>query len=212
MRALTKGPKPDVLVRKEGEWTVAYVAAHGTDTEKQHEKWRHKDIKAALKRETASKCAYCEAYVEDVSFPHVEHIVPKTVRPELAHNWHNLTSACGQCNTWKSDFYDEEAGLLNPYVDDLVEHLQFFGDFVDWRLGAVRGEVTVTLLRLNRIDLVRARVQRLSDMRALVDRWHEAQGARKEVLEAAIRLDCEEGEFTTAVRAYLTGRGFPSAA
>ena len=91
MRRLTKTPKPLVLVANEEAWTVAYVAAVGTSNEKKCEKWRHPAIKQALHAETSGKCAYCEALMGDVTFPHVEHLIPKALRPELAHTWRNLT-------------------------------------------------------------------------------------------------------------------------
>lgn len=209
MRRLNKRPKPNVLILNEVAWTAAYVAAVGTPAVSRNEKWRHKEIKSALSEETEQKCAYCESFMADITYPHVEHIVPKAVRADLAHNWHNLTWACPICNGNKGDYYDEVHGIVNPYADDIESHLTFWPDFVDWPLGDVRGEITVRRLDLNRIDLVDARLRRIFGLRELLERWQVASGPLRSVLETAIRIDAREGEFTASVDAYLRRVGFP---
>lgn len=198
-----------MLVRKEDAWTAAYLANKGTADESRHEKWRHNEIREALRVETSGKCAYCEGFVDDVSYPHVEHILPKAVRPELAHRWHNLTSACGRCNVAKGDFYDAVNGLLNPYEDPVERHLRFIGGLVHWELADERGEITVRKLQLNRFELVKARTQRLADVRSLLDRWHASGGPLRDSIAEALRLDAREGEFSQSVTAYLSHFGFP---
>lgn len=209
MRRLRKGPKPPILILHEEEWTTAYVSAYGTPLEKSREKWRHEQIRHGLREEARGRCAYCEALIEDVSFINVDHLIPKSLRPDLAHRWDNLTGACTRCNVAKGSFYDERDGLLNPYQDEVGEHLRFFGDFVDWVPASTRGEVTVRHLKLNRLELTRARLARLDAIRNLVNSWEVATGARRRILEDAVRLDAAEGEFTATVAAYLQARGFP---
>lgn len=210
MRALLKQAKPPALVENEAKWTADYVAAvRAGNNGRPFERWRHPEIKAALKAETRSKCAYCEAYLADVSYPHVEHLVPKSLRPELAHIWENLTSACGPCNVAKGDFHDSAHGVLNPYDDNPELHLDFLGNFIDWVLGSPRGEITISKLRLNRLELAESRLTRLQAVRSMLERWHEATDVRKEVLAEGIRLDLLQGEFTSAVRAFLLAKKFP---
>lgn len=139
MRRLTKGPKPGILVRYGDVWTRNYLQAVLEDNEKAHEKWRHDEIKHALSEETRGFCAYCEVQVVDVTYPHVEHLVPKSARPDLAHEWTNLTWACPRCNVGKAAIYDPANGVLNPYADSISDHLEFHGDFVDCPLGDKRG-------------------------------------------------------------------------
>src|SRR5690554_3471582 len=158
MRQLSKQPKPRVLVANEEVWTSDYVGAPESERTR-YERWRHAEIKAGLQVETGGRCAYCESNIEDVSYPHVEHIRPKSRFPELAHHWSNLTSACAQCNTAKGDYFDEEWPVLNPYEDCVSDHIRFLGDFIDWKLGETRGELTVKKLGLNRLELVRARLK-----------------------------------------------------
>jgi 5-methylcytosine-specific restriction endonuclease McrA len=206
---LAKGDKPQVLVDNEETWTTEYLAAIPRGEAKRHERWRHRQIREALRDELAGKCAYCEGFVKDVAFPHVEHIIPKGLRPDLAHRWENLTSACPRCNVAKDDFYDEENGLLDPYQDDLDAHLIFLGGLINWGLGSFRGELTVRRLGLNRLDLINARAKRLGEVRQVVDEWHTAEESLKEVLAAGLRIDAHQGEFSATVCAYLRSFGFP---
>jgi uncharacterized protein (TIGR02646 family) len=200
-------PKPAVLADNETAWTEQYLAAPIPER-KSRERWRHAEIKAVLRQELGGRCAYCEGFVDDVSFPHVEHIAPKSIFPERAHIWINLTSACGRCNTLKGDYWNVDLSILDPYADDVGGALVFLGGFVDWRSSSAKGEVSVRRLQLNRIDLVQSRVRRLESIRGLVNEWEKAQGAKREILEDAIRLDMAEGEFAATVAGYLEQRGF----
>lgn len=209
MRPLAKTPEPEILRQNQAKWNLAYQAARGTPDEKKAQKWGHATIREALRIETRAKCAYCEGFVDDVSFPHVEHIVPKSFRPDLSHAWENLTSACGRCNTYKDDFYDEHNGLLDPYRDELDKHLVFVGSFIHWPFAGERGELTVHQLRLNRLELIRSRTNRIADVRIMLDRWYSASSPLKEAIERTIRIDMEEGEFSQTVRTFLSSMGFP---
>ncbi len=201
MRQLLKGPKPPVLVVNEVEWTTNYVAAYGTLAERSAEKWRHAQIRESLRIETGAKCAYCESYVDDVSFPHVEHIVPKGIRQDLAHTWSNLTSACGRCNTYKGDFYSD-SGVFHPYDDD-PSSIKFHAGFIDRDFGADRAETTIRRLRLDRPELTRSRNVRIESVRELLERWHRADQPLRDIIGQSIVDDALAGEYSTAVLQYL---------
>lgn len=209
MQKLTKIAKPNILRANEDRWTTEYVRAVPVGEGSRYEKWRHPEIKKALRDEVKSKCAYCEAFVDDVSFPHVEHIIPKAIAPDLAHRWTNLTSACGRCNVAKHDHYDAESGILNPYTDEIDEHIGFLGSLIQWGLGSEQGELTIKQLGLNRRDLALARARRLESIRELLERWHAAEEPLRNALEASLRLDAREGEFSGTVIAYLRVFEFP---
>lgn len=204
---MSKLPEPDVLARNSDTWTLEYSQAEPKERKK-HERWGHPEIRQALNTETRGRCAYCEGFVADISHPHVEHIVPKSLHPELAHCWTNLTLACQKCNTNKGDYYVPVDGILNPYVERVVTHLKFHGGFVTSKLGKTSGEITVARLKLNRIDLVASRISRLENVRQLLERWFAAEGALKETLAAALVLDADEGEFSASVWSFLHGMGF----
>ncbi|QGG41047.1 HNH endonuclease [Aeromicrobium yanjiei] len=212
MRALEKTVKPKVLVDHEDAWRDRYVAAAATgdnEEKKRAERWRHEQIREALRLETARKCAYCESSLGSVSFAHVEHIVPKSLHPELAHEWVNLTLACEICNVGKDKYWSAENPVLNPYIDDISASLTFLGDFVGAPLGDVRGSVTINLCGLNRLDLIRDRTNRLIAVKGMLDQWHSATGVQKDALAYAIRLDAASGEFTASVYQLLRTFHFP---
>jgi uncharacterized protein (TIGR02646 family) len=209
MKPLSKVERPEVLRLQGVDWTLVYVNASTGDERRKHEKWRHREIKEALRVETSSKCAYCEGLVDDVSYPHVEHIRPKSKFPELAHDWANLTTACERCNVAKGDYFEPGLELINPYADDVATHLQALGPIVDWSKGDVRAELTVRRLALNRFELVMARTRRLDSVRSLIERWHGSSEPLRTALASAIRLDATEGEFSQSVIYLLKQHGFP---
>ena len=61
MIKLTKTAKPSILVTKAASWTATYLA--DTSNENARDRYRHKDIKDALEKETYKKCAYCESKI-----------------------------------------------------------------------------------------------------------------------------------------------------
>jgi uncharacterized protein (TIGR02646 family) len=94
----------------------------------------------------------------------------------LAWTWENLLFSCPNCNrSAKKDFFPLEAGsvpllpeepppgrelptLIDPFSEDPVESIQFVFDGRHWRPtgrnGSKRGQQTVELLKLDRMDLL----------------------------------------------------------
>lgn len=208
MRSLTKLPEPKVLEDNGSAWTAAFVAATPAERPK-HARWGHPDIRATLEAETAKRCAYCEALIGHVTFPHVEHIEPKSVVPARSHDWSNLTTACPRCNVAKGDYHNSTEPLLNPYVDDPEDHLQFIASMVFPRQPGGAGERTLRRLKLDRLDLTNARRTRLEAVFQMVQRWRAESGALKTLLAEAIRIEASDGEYTAAVRALLMAVSFP---
>lgn len=54
--------------------------------------------KAQLLKESANKCAYCEAPLKTVAYGDVEHYRPKSIYWWLAYNYENYLAACTLCN------------------------------------------------------------------------------------------------------------------
>lgn len=76
MIKLRKGKKPAVLEKKAALWTNNLLTkiANGTRLSKAEKgRYRHPQIKAALKEETREKCAYCESKFLHVTHGDVEH-------------------------------------------------------------------------------------------------------------------------------------------
>jgi 5-methylcytosine-specific restriction endonuclease McrA len=207
LRLLKKLEEPDILKANKVVWTAEYVAA---PIGSKPERWRHDQIVQRLRSETCEKCAYCEAIIEDVSYPHVEHILPKTRMPEQVYSWQNLTRACEVCNTKKGNYHNPIAPLLHPYDDDPSEHLDFHGPIVSWRLGSIAGERTVKRLDLSRPALVVERARRIQQLHDEISRWYGSDGEDRELLSLVIdRHLSDDSEFVASLRAHAHRLGYP---
>lgn len=161
MIPLSIGPEPAILETKRNEWGEEYKAALSAGT-KPPERYRRDDIKNALREETKGKCAYCESHIEHVSFAHIEHLIPKSVKPELVAAWENLSLACEKCNIYKGDYFSENAPLLNPYEDEVAVAVIFYGPMALYRTDAAM--LTISRLRLNRAELLFSRSENLREI------------------------------------------------
>lgn len=205
MIRLRKGNPPTILVEKAAEWTEEYrkaLAAGGEITKTVRFRYRHKDVKAAIRLESHNKCIYCEG---PIGFGQTDHITPVSKRPDLVVAWTNLALVCPECNTHKSDYYDLALPLINPYVEDPAEFLLFLGPFVMAVAGNQRGQVTERQLKLNRPDLFERRTRRLKMLEPLLHQWAaQPPGTLKDLLKVAILEEAsDDKEYAATVRACL---------
>lgn len=167
--------------------------------------WRHSDIKEALIAETYSKCAYCEAMFMAVSYGDIEHILPKSIFPELVVDWANLTLVCSRCNNEKGAKYEEEVKFVNPYVDRIEDHLLYLGSIA--HPVSDRGLYTVRELDLNSPSRVEARDRELNSLESLFRRIEESSSEYiRSTLQKLICLQIENGPFTASTRSYVALR------
>ncbi|WP_159605004.1 HNH endonuclease [Hydrogenophaga sp. PBL-H3] len=162
-------------------------------------------MKALLRAETSDKCAYCESKVPHVDYGDVEHILPKSVKPELRYDYSNLTYACGICNNKKGEYYDAAMPLLDPYRDQPDEHLIAMGPMVFRSPASDRGLLTQKRLDLNRPSLVEQRAERLEAIATLMDQIaRTTNDAIKQVLVEQVERECEsDKEYAFVVRSYV---------
>ena len=205
MICLNQGVQPQILVERGKDWTVEYVQWCVNPAGTEPRRYAHPDIRLALELETNSKCAYCEGRPSDVAYTQVEHKLPKRKRPQLVCDWENLTIACTRCNTNKGDYDEPQCPLLDPYVDAVEDAIAFFGPLALPRGGA-RANATITLLALNRMDLLFARAQAITSLDRLLYLVERA-GSEPDVLRA-LWLDIDvmtaaAGEFASACRHFL---------
>lgn len=208
MIRLHKRALPDELANKIRERTDRYlqlVNAGATVPDALASAYRDSAIKSLLKAETADKCAYCESKVPHVDYGDVEHLVPKSVRPELRFAYENLTFACGVCNTKKGEYHSEECPLLNPYVDEPADHLAAAGPMVLRTPNSDRGMVTEKRLDLNRSNLIERRKERIEGVAALIDQIARTRNTEiRDVLLAQVTDECKDDrEYAFVVRAYV---------
>lgn len=202
---LTVGPEPQVLLQNKNAWTMEYVTWLNQRNGSEPRRYTHDAIRAALRFETASKCAYCEGHMSDVSYDHIEHIRPKKKYPGLVCAWDNLTVACQVCNTNKGDFDSKECPLLNPYIDDPESEIAFGGPLAIPR-GGPRSRITISTLDLNRVDLLFARKERLQHIIDLLDLIEQAknQVAVQTAMWSSIdELTSDGSEFASACRYFV---------
>ncbi|MER2174972.1 MAG: HNH endonuclease [Carnobacterium sp.] len=124
-------------------------------------KYNKDDVKAALIKESFSKCMYCDTKIGVAEYGNIEHIKPKKINPELTFKWENLGWCCVVCNTKKG-----QSELLNPYEIDFEDKLtvtfsllltEMFTEDYDAKLF-------ISTLDLNsRADLVAKRCQECSN-------------------------------------------------
>ncbi len=76
--------------------------------------------KAQLLKESANKCAYCEAPLKAVAYGDVEHYRPKSIYWWLAYNYENYLASCTLCNqAFKKDYFpllDDKKKLKGPTI------------------------------------------------------------------------------------------------
>lgn len=204
MIRLHKGPPPDILVNKAAEWTKEYrdALAAKTMTDTIRYRYRHADIKAALRRDSHNKCIYCES---DIGFGQTDHIHPVAKCPDEIVSWANLALVCTECNTHKSDYYAPAEPLINPFADEPSAHLWFLGPMVFAVPGDVVGLRTAEQIQLNRWDLIQKRTKRLERLAPLIEQWRtHPSGATKSILQKAILDEAADAmDYAATVRACL---------
>ena len=209
MIKLKKGPVPELLAENADKWAkelLAELAKGGDKVAYRKSKYNNPAIKAALFAETNGKCAYCESLPLHVTYGDIEHIVPKSVDPNLTFDWKNLTLACDVCNTKKAD----KEGLLDPYEDEPEDEFDFIGPMLLHRTGKAKAEITRTVLDLNRSHLLCQRAERIE---ALENRFrlieqHPEPSERRLMLAATVEheISAERG-YSSCSRSYLRATG-----
>lgn len=207
MIKLTKGDKPEVLVKNGQSWKAEYIAGMeaGNLKDTQRYRYRHPCIKEALRAETHEKCAYCESKISHIHPGETDHILPVSRRHDLCVDWDNLTLVCSECNRRKSDYYNEEEPLVNPYVDEPSDHLIFCGPMVLHR--DAMGFRTTRKIELSRTQLIERKQERIEQLNMLVQQWRETpDGPTRQFLkEEIMKYAADDAEFAGTIRAFIRG-------
>lgn len=213
MIKLNKLEEPEVLKINKEEWTSRYLSLYNAGSkipDSLKYKYREPEIKDTLIRETHDKCAYCESKISQVCYGDVEHIIPKSKKPELIFEWKNLTLSCEQCNrNRKGDYYDEDEPLIDPYKDNPNEYLFACGAYIFHKPGSRRGELTETILELNRVELIERRMDRIKSLKSLADKCaNEKNSVLKNIFINQLLEEANtDKEYSFVVRKYLKDSG-----
>lgn len=127
------------------------------------------------------RCAYCRQvlHTNEVT-PEIEHIVPKSLKPNWMYEPFNLCLSCKLCNTKKGHrkktLVDESVEelphdakaykLIHPHLDKYSENIEFIGDIL-YRGISDKGRYTIWLCELNRYEVAAARAMELIKQRAI---------------------------------------------
>lgn len=212
MIELKKEPKPNILTTNGSQWTsqlMQYVINGQPIPKHVGGRYRHDQIKDAVKIETNEKCAYCESKVTHQYPGDVEHIIPKAVYRRLTFTWNNLSFVCYWCNNHKHDFVDKQCKLLNPYKDQIDSHLQPFGPIIMHINQSKRGELTWREIQLNRKKLIEMRTEKLEELQNLIDKYEaETLPALKNILKQELIDNTKsDSEYSFVKKQYLKDRG-----
>ncbi len=168
MIKLTKSDEPKILRQNGKEWTRLFLEKIGKGekpTSTEATRYRHPEVKEAIVAETHGKCAYCESKLRHIHHGDVEHIYPKSLDETKRFLWSNLTLACEVCNQNKSNKDPNIRHIIDPYEVDPERHIVFIGA-IAFPKGTAEGQSTITLIDLNRVELVERRQEKLCQIMA----------------------------------------------
>lgn len=140
MKKVKRGDIPGSLRRNAAKWTKDLLRAINKSKKsgesvphKYYDRYRKADVKKALINIYGvgdfTYCCYCESVINDVSFEHIEHRMPKNQSPQKypkqAFEWKNLHLSCGKCNEYKGTQYDEINPILDATKNPIKKHLGY---------------------------------------------------------------------------------------
>ncbi|MBX3175702.1 MAG: HNH endonuclease [Gemmatimonadaceae bacterium] len=194
-----------MLVENGARWLQEYLADPTNETKRK--RYRHDDVRAALREETGWKCVFCESRIGHNTPGDVEHKKPASKFQELRFVWDNLTVACTECNRRKSDYHSDELPFIDPYLHAVEEDVVHCGPLVTWRIGAASAEFSVRKLELHLYDrpaLIQQKLDVLARARALIDlSANDADPLTPVRLDELRKMQEKNAEFSACVRAFV---------
>lgn len=166
--------------------------------------YSHPLNKKDLRDAAFGKCMYCESKIPHISFADVEHIKPKCAGkfPHLEFAWDNLGYSCSICNNNKSDEYDVSIPFIDPYSEDPTDHLYAFGPLLLHKTN--RGEVTISIIKLNRPEIFEKRSERTISVKRLIDLYKSSTGLLQASLKSELLQEAaSDKEYSLIVKALL---------
>ena len=190
MRNVSRGSLPDTLRKNSKKWTkelleeIKKSKQTGKNVpDKYYNKYKQDDVKKELKSMYGDGdfcyCCYCESIIDDVSYEHIEHRMPKNTTkdkyPENTFDWGNLHLSCEKCNINKGKRYDEKHPILDAIKDTIKEHLGYkvspSGKGVYRETLTKRGLTTVkhadldrSTLRMGRLRVFHATIEAINEI------------------------------------------------
>ena len=159
MRHLIRLPKPDILIRKEEDWTEKFIESGKARPD--NSKYGHKDIIADLNTISYHKCFYSEQKLKGIP-KEIDHHIEVSERKDLAYNWDNLYLSSTECNNKLPNKTISVNNVLNPFTNsdtEIEEHLTFEDECITAKNGSSLGLITIKKYRLNsqNLDFLRSK-------------------------------------------------------
>lgn len=213
MRNLLKVEEPDVLKQNNATWLTDYLADKRNSTKKY--RYRHPEIKEALKQETGFKCVYCESKIGHNTPGDIEHKIPSSKDESFHFVWENLTIACTECNRRKNDYYETDNQFLDPYLDDVESCLEHHGPLVMWQSSNGSAEVSVRILELNSVkrqQLIEHKIAKIEEFSNLIERFLEQSNSTlKQLLWKQIEdTTNSKSEYSAMLQSVIQKKGINS--
>jgi uncharacterized protein (TIGR02646 family) len=214
MIRVTRGATPAGFVGRAKDWEQRFAGARRKQAKLSASAfWLsiRTEIKAdaaELRQRFHDKCAFCEAKMEHVSNPQIEHYRPKARREfeRFMFAWDNWLLSCGRCNQTKWKHFPmcgDEPCLLNPTTDDPILHLDFQRAMI---LGlSERGNETIRLVGLHRAPLRSERASwlcRVDSLLLLAVHGHSAE-VRSESRNLLIWTMQDDAPYAAMTNVYL---------
>lgn len=158
------------------------------------------------------RCMYCG----DNQGSDVDHFEPLSRNPLRTFDWLNHLLACSICNShFKRDRYplaeDGTPLLIDPTVDDPLDHLRLSLTAGAYHPVTERGAATIEVCGLNRPVLTRGRVAARSIVERCVRMWDRARTLGDDQLAAELVLTVHEQPFADVCQAMLRAARLPGA-
>lgn len=208
MIKLNKIAEPATLIENSARWTselLQKISNNEAISSSDRARYNKPDVKNALLAETHGKCAYCESKLRHITYGDIEHISPKSLKPELTYKWENLTVACDVCNTKKADHAVNADTFVDPYLNDPEDYFWFYDAAVYPRPGNEAAEITQRLLELNRAALIERRRERVSKLLLMLGAVERSSDPTlKKLLWSEFSSEgAAENEYAATARAFI---------
>jgi uncharacterized protein (TIGR02646 family) len=134
-------------------------------------------IKKYLEAINEEKCFYCKSKFDSYHFsPAIEHIVPKSIYPQFAFEFKNLTISCDKCNSRKRaqntliaddilisvyPIEKESFNIVHAYLDEYDENIKIV-DGIFYEHSSSKGINTISMFKLYDIELALSNARKLS--------------------------------------------------
>ncbi|MCM2534319.1 hypothetical protein NDK43_20635 [Neobacillus pocheonensis] len=131
--------------------------------------------------------------------------MPKSKVPNKTFLWENLTIGCTICNQNKTNYYNPNLPLLNPYADKPEEKLLFAGPLAVAVVGSQSASITIKQIELNRPSLFERRTELLNKIEPLIRQYEltNDDALRQLLLDDLIAWTKPEHEYSLMFKQFL---------